>query len=121
MIKARIWSGALALVALVLIALAARKVISLLELTKRHLAWSAVAVYIEVLWVMTLANAFANQLDEAVHHAVDGLLNEAIFQRASVQAYRERLANPHTVSAWKRWPCLSRELGVELQLNRQRA
>ncbi len=68
-----------------------------------------------------IGEPFANQLDEAVHHAVDGLLNEAIFQRASVQAYRERLANPHTVSAWKRWPCLSRELGVELQLNRQRA
>lgn len=68
-----------------------------------------------------IGEPFANQLDEAVHHAVDGLLNEAIFQRASVQAYRERLANPQTVSAWKRWPCLSRELGVELQLNRQRA
>lgn len=68
-----------------------------------------------------IGEPFANQLDEAVHHAVDGLLNEAIFQRASVQAYRERLSNPHTVSAWKRWPCLSRELGVELQLNRQRA
>ncbi len=68
-----------------------------------------------------IGEPFANQLDEAVHHAVDGLLNEAIFQRASVQAYRERLANPHTVSSWKRWPCLSRELGVELQLNRQRA
>lgn len=68
-----------------------------------------------------IGEPFANQLDEAVHHAVDGLLNEDIFQRASVQAYRESLSNPHTVSAWKRWPCLSRELGVELQLNRQRA
>ena len=68
-----------ALVALVLIALAARKVISLLELTKRHLAWSAVAVYIEVLWVMTLANAFANQLDELTawvlsRRAIDGIV-----------------------------------------------
>lgn len=68
-----------ALVALVLFALAARKVISLLELTKRHLAWSAVAVYIEVLWVMTLANAFARQLDELTawvlsRRAIDGIV-----------------------------------------------
>lgn len=53
-----------ALIALIVIALAARKVISLLKLTDRHVAWSAVAVYIEVLWMITLVNAFTNQLDE---------------------------------------------------------
>lgn len=68
-----------ALIVLVLIALVARKVISLLELTKRHVAWSAVAVYIEVLWVMTLANAFAHQLDELSRwvlsrRAIDGIV-----------------------------------------------
>lgn len=68
-----------ALVALVLVALAARKVISLLELTKRHVVWAAVAVYIEVLWMLTLANAFANQLDELTswvlsRRAIDGIL-----------------------------------------------
>ncbi len=68
-----------------------------------------------------IGEAFANQLDEAVHHAVDGMLDEASFAQDSVQAYRERLNNPQTDAAWKRWPCLSRQLGVELQLNENRA
>jgi hypothetical protein len=68
-----------------------------------------------------IGEAFANQLDEAVHHAVDGMLDEASFAQDSVQAYRERLNNPQTDAAWKRWPCLSRQLGVELQLNETRA
>ena len=68
-----------------------------------------------------IGEAFANQLDEAVHHAVDGMLDEASFAHDSVQAYRERLNNPQTDAAWKRWPCLSRQLGVELQLNETRA
>jgi len=68
-----------------------------------------------------IGEAFANQLDEAVHHAVDGMLDEASFAQDSVQAYRERLNNPQTDAAWKRWPCLSRQLGVELQLNDNRA
>ncbi|HRL80147.1 MAG TPA: hypothetical protein PLK46_07435 [Propioniciclava sp.] len=52
------------LIALVVGALVARKVISLLQLTQRHLAWSAAAIYIEVLWMITLANAFAHQIDQ---------------------------------------------------------
>lgn len=65
---------------------------------------------------------FANQLDEAVHHAVEGLLGDAAFAQDSVQAYRERLSNPQTEAAWSRWPCLSRQLGVELELDQaQRA
>lgn len=68
-----------------------------------------------------IGEAFANQLDEAVHHSVDGMLDEASFAHDSVQAYRERLNNPQTDAAWKRWPCLSRQLGVELQLNETRA
>ena len=68
-----------------------------------------------------IGEAFANQLDEAVHHAVDGMLDEASFAQDSVQAYRERLNNPQTDAAWKRWPCLSRQLVVELQLNETRA
>lgn len=68
-----------------------------------------------------IGEAFANQLDEAVHHAVDGMLDKASFAHDSVQAYRERLNNPQTDAAWKRWPCLSRQLGVELQLNETRA
>ncbi|WP_411390880.1 hypothetical protein [Pseudomonas sp. MPB23] len=64
-----------------------------------------------------IGEAFANQLDEAVHHAVDEMLNEDSFALESVEAYREQLKSPHTEAAWKRWPCLSRQLGVELALD----
>ncbi|ARS46946.1 hypothetical protein PSMEN_00580 [Ectopseudomonas mendocina] len=63
-----------------------------------------------------IGEPFANQLDEAVHHALAGMLDDASFDQPSVQAYRERLAAPDTVSAWRRWPCLSQQLGLELQL-----
>ncbi len=63
-----------------------------------------------------IGEPFANQLDEAVHHAVDGLLDDTVFQQSSVQDYRARLSNPQTVAAWQNWPCLSRQLGVELGL-----
>ena len=62
-----------------------------------------------------IGEPFANQLDEAVHHAVDEMLDEQVFQ-GSVQEYRTRLSNPQTVAAWQNWPCLSRQLGVELGL-----
>jgi hypothetical protein len=68
-----------------------------------------------------IGEPFANQLDEAVHHAVDGMLDEASFDQDSVTAYRERLVAPQTSAAWQRWPCLSRQLGVELQLGEPRA
>ena len=45
-------------------ALVARKAITLLGLAQRHLAWAGVAIYLEVLWMMTLANAFASELDK---------------------------------------------------------
>lgn len=63
-----------------------------------------------------IGEPFANQLDEAVHHALAGMLDDSSFDQPSVQAYRERLAAPDTASAWQRWPCLSQQLGVELQL-----
>jgi hypothetical protein len=68
-----------------------------------------------------IGEPFANQLDEAVHHAVDGMLDEASFAQDSVAAYRKRLSDPHTEAAWKRWPCLSGQLGVELVLDQTRA
>lgn len=64
-----------------------------------------------------IGETFANQLDEAVHHAVDEMLNEDSFALESVEAYRETLKSPNTEAAWKRWPCLSRQLGVELALD----
>jgi hypothetical protein len=63
-----------------------------------------------------IGEPFANQLDEAVHHAVEEMLDEQVFQQDSVQEYRARLSNPQTVAAWQNWPCLSRQLGVELGL-----
>ncbi|MQT34414.1 MAG: DUF1232 domain-containing protein [Pseudomonas helleri] len=74
---------------------------------------------------MTVANviahqlvgeAFANQLDEAVHHALDELLDKESFALESVEAYRDKLTSPDTGAAWKRWPCLSKQLGVGLAL-----
>jgi hypothetical protein len=68
-----------------------------------------------------IGETFANQLDEAVHHAVDELLDEESFALDSVEAYRERLVSPDTEAAWKRWPSLSRQLGVGLDLEQDRA
>ncbi|MGE8496907.1 MAG: hypothetical protein ACN6O6_05305 [Pseudomonas sp.] len=68
-----------------------------------------------------IGEPFANQLDEAVRHAVDGMLDDESFNQRSVQAYRDRLSDPQTEAAWQRWPCLSRQLGVELVLNQTRA
>lgn len=63
-----------------------------------------------------IGEPFANQLDIAVDQAMQDLLAEDTFQQASVQHYRERLSRPHVVHAWKRWPCLSRNVGVSLSL-----
>ncbi|MDD0976539.1 hypothetical protein [Pseudomonas fontis] len=64
-----------------------------------------------------IGEAFANQLDEVVHHSLDNLLDEESFALESVEAYRATLTSPDTGAAWKRWPCLSRQLGVELELD----
>ena len=61
-----------------------------------------------------IGETFANQLDEAVHHAVDEMLDDDSFALESVEAYRDRLTSPETGAAWKRWPCLSKQLGVSL-------
>ncbi|MDE1167507.1 MAG: hypothetical protein PW845_19570 [Pseudomonas sp.] len=63
-----------------------------------------------------IGEAFANQLDEAVHHSVDSLLNEDSFARESVEQYRDKLTSAETGEAWKKWPCMSRQLGVDLNL-----
>ena len=65
-----------------------------------------------------IGEQFANQLDEAVHHAVDQLLDDEDFALDSVEAYREKLSSPDTEAAWKRWPSLSRQLGIGLELER---
>lgn len=52
------------LIALIVGALLARKIITMRELAKKHLAWAAVGAYLEVLWMVTLAQAFSTQLKE---------------------------------------------------------
>ena len=63
-----------------------------------------------------IGECFANQLDEVAHHALDNMLNDESFALEAVEAYRERLKSPDTEAAWKRWPCLSKQLGVGLEL-----
>lgn len=63
-----------------------------------------------------IGESFANQLDEVIHHAIDEMLDDDSFSLESVEAYRERLASPDTDAAWRRWPSLSRQLGVGLEL-----
>ncbi|MDR0279367.1 MAG: hypothetical protein LBJ37_15925 [Paucimonas sp.] len=66
-----------------------------------------------------IGEEFANQLDEVVHHSLDNMLDDESFALESVEAYREKLSSPETGEAWKRWPCLSRQLGVGLELGQQ--
>ncbi|WP_110969897.1 hypothetical protein [Pseudomonas huaxiensis] len=66
-----------------------------------------------------IGEEFANQLDEVAHHSLDNMLNDESFALESVEAYRETLSSPETGAAWKRWPCLSRQLGVGLELGQQ--
>ena len=63
-----------------------------------------------------IGETFANQLDEAVHHALDEMLNDESFAVESVNAYRQHLISPQTGAAWKTWPCMSRQLGVGLNV-----
>ncbi|MDR6961441.1 hypothetical protein BK654_04995 [Pseudomonas brassicacearum] len=68
-----------------------------------------------------IGEAFANQLDEVVHHTFDEMLNDETFALESVETYREKLSSPETGAAWKRWPCMSRRLGVGLELDQPAA
>ncbi len=63
-----------------------------------------------------IGEPFANRLDEAVRLAVEGLLDERAFAQDSALAYRARLDEPAGEAAWRRWPCLSRRLGLDIRL-----
>jgi hypothetical protein len=67
-----------------------------------------------------IGEPFANQLDEAVDEAMQGLLRQPAFASPAVQAYRDTLCSAQTSAAWQRWACLSRQLGVELELAQER-
>ncbi len=64
-----------------------------------------------------IGEAFANQLDEVVHHSVDNMLDEDSFALESVEQYRDKLSAKETGDAWSQWPCLSRQFGLALDLN----
>ncbi|WAH58736.1 hypothetical protein LZ023_03920 [Pseudomonas silvicola] len=64
-----------------------------------------------------IGEAFANKLDEVVHHSVDNMLNEDSFALESVEQYRDKLSAKETGDAWSQWPCLSRQFGLALDLN----
>lgn len=57
------YAPGLAIVLFIVIALAARKVISLLGLAEKRLVWAGAAAYLEVLWIITLAQALTSQLE----------------------------------------------------------
>ncbi len=64
-----------------------------------------------------IGETFANELDEVVHHSIDNMLNDESFAVEKVDEYRERLTSNETGAAWKKWPCLSRQLNVGLSLD----
>ena len=76
-------------------ALAARKVITLLGLAQRHLAWAGIAVYLEVLWMMTLANAFTAQIQSITEWVTSRRLIAGI-----VEVWETVVA---TVEGWQDW------------------
>jgi hypothetical protein len=99
--------------------LAHRLVEEVNDLYIKHFAQPLIPVNTTVASVIAhqlIGEDFANQLDEVVHHAIDQLLNEDSFSLESVEAYREKLSSPDTEAAWKRWPSLSRQLGVGLEM-----
>lgn len=63
-----------------------------------------------------LGESFANQLDAAVEEAVAGLLPADLFQSAEFQAYRAQLDSASVQRLWAQWPCMSQQLGVDIEL-----
>jgi hypothetical protein len=63
-----------------------------------------------------IGETFANELDEVVHHSIDQLLDDEAFEQETVQTYKDRLTSPETGALWKRWPCMSRQLGIGINM-----
>ncbi|MFN3578876.1 MAG: hypothetical protein ACK4VV_00190 [Pseudomonas sp.] len=62
-----------------------------------------------------LGEPFANELDDMVAEAVETLAPESLFASASFDQFRA-LAASGPGSPWEEWPCLSRQLGVDIRL-----
>lgn len=63
-----------------------------------------------------LGDAFANQLDMAVATAVEGLAPESLFNSQTFADFRQIIAQRGRIALWREWPCLSRQLGIEIRL-----
>lgn len=79
-----------ALIAMVVAALTLRKLVSMLDLPKRHVAWAGFAAYLETLWIMTLATAFTTKFEElqawvTSRQAISGLVG---FWNSSIEWLR---------------------------------
>ncbi|MNO89305.1 hypothetical protein D3C76_807840 [compost metagenome] len=63
-----------------------------------------------------IGEPFANQLDTSVQQALGGMIHDGLFASPAAQAYRASLSDPQVANAWRQWPCMSRQLGIELNL-----
>lgn len=61
-----------------------------------------------------IGEPFANELDELVHTAALHQFASSRFDIDNLEAYKAHLNDPKVKAAWRRWPCFSAELGVEL-------
>ncbi len=62
-----------------------------------------------------IGEPYANSLDQAIFETVDGLLDPARMTSEERQTCRACLEDEETRQAWQQWPCLSRQLGMELR------
>lgn len=63
-----------------------------------------------------IGEKFANQLDTAVETAVAGLLPEDLFQSDEFKAYQAQQDPANVRQLWAQWPCMSQQLGVDIEL-----
>lgn len=64
-----------------------------------------------------IGEPFANELDEAVHYTVEiTMMKEQVFETEAFKAYVEAHKNNHWADELRRWPCLTDELSINLQL-----
>lgn len=64
-----------------------------------------------------IGSSFATQLDAAVERICDGLLDAQVFAAEALAGYRERLDATRVLAAWRKWPGLTDELGIELHVD----
>lgn len=65
-----------------------------------------------------IGEPFANELDDAVHYAVDLLMaKENVFHNEAFEKYIESHKGNRWSQELERWPCLMDELAIDLQFN----